>query len=238
MWDNCYSEYFGAENGVRQGGVASPFLFTVYLDELLVRLEKTNVGCYISHEWYGGFGYVDDMELQCPSIKGLHQLVSTCTEFGREYGVTYNSIMSMCIAFCKGKARNVEEMPRIYLEDQALSWVLRVKFLGLHINYDLKEDIRIRLKQSDFIGRVNSLMYSFRYTTRRVLTLRLDSKCSHYYGCEAWDLKQSQAIHRFSVSWNKAMRRVWCLPSDSHRSILAGLNNSKHAIDKIYANQL
>ncbi len=64
----------------------------------------------------------------------------------------------MCIAFCKGKARNVEEMPRIYLEGQALSCVLRVKFLGLHINYYLNEDIR-------------------------------DFKCSHYYGCEAWDLK-------------------------------------------------
>ncbi len=134
IWDNCYSEYFGAENCVRQGGVASPILFTVYLDELLVRLEKTNVGCYIGNKWYGGLGYADDMELQCPSIKGLQKLVSTCTEFGREYGVTYNSIMSMCIAFCKGKARNVEEMPRIYLECLALSWVLRVKFLGLHIN--------------------------------------------------------------------------------------------------------
>ncbi len=69
----------------------------------------------------------------------------------------------MWIAFCKGKARHVEEMPRIYLEGQALSWVLRVKFLGLHINYYLNEDIEIRLKQSDFIGRVNNLMYSFGY---------------------------------------------------------------------------
>ncbi len=79
-----------------------------------MRLEKTNVGCYIGHEWYGGFGYADDMELQCPSIKELRTLVSTCTEFGREYGIIYNSIKSMCIAFCKGKARNVEEMPRIF----------------------------------------------------------------------------------------------------------------------------
>ncbi len=61
----------------------------------------------------------------------------------------------MCIAFCKDKARNVDEMPRIYLEGQALSWGLRVKCLGLHINCDLNEDIEIWLKQSDFIGRVN-----------------------------------------------------------------------------------
>ncbi len=59
--------------------VASLTLFTVYLDELLVRLEKSNVACYIDHEWYGGFGYADDMELQCPSIRGLQRLVSTCT---------------------------------------------------------------------------------------------------------------------------------------------------------------
>ncbi len=78
-------------------------------------------------------------------------------------------------------------------------------------------------------------MYSFGYTTRRVLTLLLDSKCSHYYGCEAWDLKQNQAMQPFSVSLNKAMRNVWCLSPDSHRSYLAGLNNGKHLIDQIYA---
>ncbi len=31
------------------------------------------------------------------------------------------------------------------------------------------------------------------------------------------------------------MRKVLCLPPDSHRSHLAGLNTGKHAIDKIYA---
>ncbi len=141
----------------------------------------------------------------------------------------------MCIAFCKGEARNVEEMPRIYLEGQALSWVLRVKFPGLHINYDLNEDIEVRLKQSDFIGRVNSLMYSFGYTTSRVVDVLLDFTSSHYYACEDWDLKHNQAIHRFSVAWNKTIMKVWFLHPDSHISYLAGLNNGKHALDKIYA---
>ncbi len=77
-------------------------------------------------------------------------------------------------------------------------------------------------------------MYSFGYTTNRVLTVLLDYKCSRYYGCEAWDLKYNQTIHRFSVSWNKAMRKVWCLPPDSHQSYMAGHNNGKHAFDKVY----
>lgn len=56
----------------------------VYLDELLVRLVKTNVGSYIGHEWYGGFGYAYHMKLQCTCINVLQTLTSTCTEFGRE----------------------------------------------------------------------------------------------------------------------------------------------------------
>ncbi len=34
MWDNEYGDYFKCINGVRQGGVVSPLMFTVYMDEL------------------------------------------------------------------------------------------------------------------------------------------------------------------------------------------------------------
>ncbi len=50
------------------------------------------------------------------------------------------------------------------------SWVLRVKYLGIYINYDLNEDTEIRHKKIDFIGKVNSIMCSFGYSTGRVLT--------------------------------------------------------------------
>ena len=38
-------QYFGSRNGVRQGGVASPVLFTIYMDELLMRLQRAGIGC-------------------------------------------------------------------------------------------------------------------------------------------------------------------------------------------------
>ena len=34
-------------NGVRQGSVLSPFWFAVYLDDLLVELRESGVGCNI-----------------------------------------------------------------------------------------------------------------------------------------------------------------------------------------------
>ncbi len=37
-------EYFNSINGVRQREVVSPLMFTVYIDELICRLEKSGIG--------------------------------------------------------------------------------------------------------------------------------------------------------------------------------------------------
>ena len=49
LWNNTASRYFNTKNGVKQGGVLSPILFTVYIDELLLRLQSSGYGCMIGH---------------------------------------------------------------------------------------------------------------------------------------------------------------------------------------------
>ena len=44
-WGSCISQGFSVSNGVRQGGVLSPYLFAVYLDGLLEELSNGGVGC-------------------------------------------------------------------------------------------------------------------------------------------------------------------------------------------------
>ncbi len=48
-WNNHYSEYFGVHNGIRQGGIISPLLYTVYADELI---ELEGIGCHIGSKYY------------------------------------------------------------------------------------------------------------------------------------------------------------------------------------------
>ena len=52
-WNSCSSLPFGVSNGVRQGGVLSPILFTVYLDELLQHLAQLDTGCHLGHHFVG-----------------------------------------------------------------------------------------------------------------------------------------------------------------------------------------
>ena len=43
-WGNSLSDSFPVSNGARQGGVLSPILFTIYIDDFLGDLYKLGVG--------------------------------------------------------------------------------------------------------------------------------------------------------------------------------------------------
>ena len=47
-WSSYYTDYFTMSNEVKQGGVLSAILFTLYLDKLLIRLKNSNIGCSIN----------------------------------------------------------------------------------------------------------------------------------------------------------------------------------------------
>jgi len=64
------SDYFIADNGVKQGIVLSTVLFCVYIDDLLLLLSKAGVGCCIASNFVGALAYADDIvQLSC----SLHQ---------------------------------------------------------------------------------------------------------------------------------------------------------------------
>ena len=43
------SDYFYVSNGVRQGGILSPKLYSVYVDDLSDYLVKSQIGCQIDN---------------------------------------------------------------------------------------------------------------------------------------------------------------------------------------------
>jgi hypothetical protein len=53
QWGSRISNAFTARNGVKQGGVLSPVLFSIYTDELLIYFDKSGVGCHTGHLFRG-----------------------------------------------------------------------------------------------------------------------------------------------------------------------------------------
>jgi hypothetical protein len=90
-WNGVSTESFGVTNGVRQGGVLSPVLFCVYLDEMLKCLRNSGYGCYIGPHFAGALAYADDVVLLSPTAHGLQKMSQICLQFADEYDVMFNA---------------------------------------------------------------------------------------------------------------------------------------------------
>ena len=89
-WNTCLSDISGISNGVKQGAVLSPILFTDYIDNLLARLRESGVGCHIGGVFAGAFGYADDIVLLAPSLDALRHMIGICEDYAQEFHILFN----------------------------------------------------------------------------------------------------------------------------------------------------
>ena len=46
-WGGSLSQSFHSTNGIKQGGILSPYLFNFYMNDMSVQLNNVNAGCWI-----------------------------------------------------------------------------------------------------------------------------------------------------------------------------------------------
>ena len=157
-WHRVKSNYFTSENGAKQGGVLSPILFCVYIDELLCRINDSGVGCHSGHMCFAGSGYADDVVIMVPSVRALQELLYISESFAIEYNVLFNASQTMCMKI----GSNFRE-PRVdvTLHGTAVVWNDKVKHLGNILTHDLSDSADVTLKTGIFISQVNRLIVKF-----------------------------------------------------------------------------
>ena len=89
-WEKELSDPFNVSNGVKQGGVISPLLFSIYIDNLFAALKQLGLGCHVGLTYAGAFGYADDIALISPSIYGIKKMIAVCESHALEYHITFN----------------------------------------------------------------------------------------------------------------------------------------------------
>ena len=229
-WKSSTSPYFSVGNGIRQGSVISPVLFCVYLDVLLLELEKQNVGCHVGNKFFGCMAYADDIVLLCPSISGLRSMLRVCEKYCSKYLLQFNATKSVCVCF----SRIVPDaLPDLFLFGDRMCWQSHVKHLGHVIMYNLSEDNEITLKRGDLAGRVNSLLTKLPNVDDNIVMKLFNCQCAHFYGCVTWNLCD-KSVDQFCTMYNRCVRRVLKLPYRTHKAFIPYLSKQPMSIVKIY----
>ena len=138
-WGGVISSTFKVSNGVRQGGILSPYLFNVYMDDLSNNLNVSNYGCISGSRLVNHLMYADDLVLICPSAVGLAELILICERYGVEHDIKYNPKKS-AVMICRNKCIKDVKFAPFTLSGECINEVSHIKYLGHFLCDDTKDD--------------------------------------------------------------------------------------------------
>ena len=209
-WNSYISPKFEVTNGVRQGGVLSPRLFSVYVDELLEKLKISGAGCHIGHIFVGALGYADDIILLCPSISGMQDMLRICEDYADEHSILFNGKKSKYLIFGK-----YEYDARLTLNNEVVPRCESAEHLGhfLHTkdtNNELTNDA-IKSFHRGFHGFMSRFSGCNTITRNKLF----HQYCRSMYGSQLWNLS-GQSVSDLCTQWRKAHRQTLSLPYRTH----------------------
>ena len=152
-WGNCMSDCFYVSNGVRQGGILSLKLYSVYVDDLSDYLVMSQIGCHIDNVCVNHVMYADDICLMAPSPTALQKLIHICFDFSIQNNLSFNSTKSSCIVF-KPRLYNLL-CPTFHMNTEILDYTDNIKYLGFTFSFDKKDDNDILRQIKVFYTKAN-----------------------------------------------------------------------------------
>jgi len=207
-WHNNSSASFKICNGVRQGGILSPFLFRFYIRDLIAKVTNLSIGCN-----YFGFSinllaYADDMVLLAPSWYGLQFLLNTIEKAADDINMSFNTKKTVCMVFNPCNKRKIvsSSFPAFRLSGCDLSFVDNFKYLGHIIDNCLNDDSDINREIKCLFVRANLLCRRFKRCSLAVKIKLFRSFCICFYDTALWCNYSAGAMTKFVSCYNKCLK--------------------------------
>ncbi|XP_063361861.1 uncharacterized protein LOC134650858 [Cydia amplana] len=229
-WGNFLSDEYGLDCGVRQGGLSSPKLFNLYVNELIGELSSTHVGCHVNRVAFNNISYADDMVLLSPSVGGLRTLINICESYALKHNLKYNVSKSEYMVF-KAGTKCPSHVPPIRLNGEQLTRVNSFKYLGHLVTDDLRDDSDIERERRALAIRANMIARRFSRCTAQVKITLFRAYCTSLYTCSSWARYTQRSINKLRVQYNDAFRVLLRLPRHCSAS---GMFADAH-VDSFYA---
>ena len=217
----CTSNLFNISNGTRQGSVASPAFWSVYLDPLFSQLREAGIGCHVAGMYVGVVGYADDLLLLAPSREAAQRMLQICETFTKASNIQFSTNSDPKKS--KSKALYVvgprgSALPRpvpLQLCGRPLPWVERADHLGHALHQDGTMNHDCLEKRAQFIDTSVKIREAFYFAHPVEQIAATEKYCTAVYGSNLWDLGSS-ATKMFVNAWRTGHKLAWRVPRSTH----------------------
>jgi hypothetical protein len=183
-WYGVQSNFFKVNIGIRQGGVLSPCLFAIYLDDVVKRVCAHPYGSTLSI-----ILYADDIILLSPSVQALQILLNICEIELLYLDMLINVKKSCCMRI--GNRCNATCAAIVTMAGVNLPWVDEIRYLGIFIVKFKRFKCSTDKAKRSFYRAANAIFGKIGRVASEEVTIELISKkCIPIltYGLEACDL--------------------------------------------------
>ena len=221
-WGNFCSTKFRVTNGVKQGGILSPTLFNVYMNNLSVSLNHSSIGGSLGGNLINHLCYADDLCLIALSSLGMQCLLNICDKYATGHKLTYNATKSFTLCF---KPKHIKiGFPDFVLGKLVIPAVDKCKYLGIIVS-EANCDGDLKRQMRTYYANANMLLRKFSYCFPNVKCCMFKSYCATMYCSSMWFDSTVTSMKKLKIANNNGLRRLLNLPKyNSASEMFVSLN--------------
>ena len=161
--------------------------------------------------------YADDMCLLTPIATALQILINMCECQGTEHDILYNPDKSKCVVVPPNGY--TLHTPSVSLNDITLEYVDNVKYLGVFISGNFKDDVDITRQLRSLYASGNTILNKFSACSKDVQLQVLESYCLNFYCSTLWCKFSKLNINKIRVAYNNIIRKLLGYSRHLHAAI-------------------
>ena len=222
---NGLSDFFQCVIGTRQGCMVSPFLFILYIDELIsmCNLQQCQ-GLFLNeiHSNVHMLMYADDIAIFNDTVGRLQTQLNVLSEFCSKYQLKFNLSKTKVVVFRNGGCLRKNE--KWFFDGKEVEAVTYYKYLGMFFSSSIKWSYPLKVLSQQ----ATKAMYVIYKMKHKCSVLPLDVAFNLFdkmvlpvllYGSEVWGTEYRKDIEQVQINFCKY---VLCVPSKTPNSACLG----------------